>query len=74
VWYYNRLVELVYAHVNTKYGMAVIEGVSGWKKIAPVSADGVTNVLDVLKVSKANGRRVHVYMGTDGQIYSAIML
>ena len=73
MWQNNKLVVYVYAHVNTQYAFAVIEGMSGWKKIAPVSADGVTNVLDILSVAKAGGRRVNVYMGSDDQIYAAYM-
>jgi hypothetical protein len=74
MWYNNRLVIYTYAHVNSKLAQAVIEGVSGWKVIAPTSPDGVTNVLDILKVAQASKRRVNVYIHTDGRIYAAIML
>ncbi|OZH54415.1 hypothetical protein AFK68_11085 [Hydrocoleum sp. CS-953] len=75
MWYNNRLVLFTYAHVNTRYAFAGIEGVSGgWKRIAPTSPDGVTNVLDILKVAQGNKRRVHVYIANDGMIYAAIML
>lgn len=75
MWYNNRLVLYVYAHVNTRVAYAVIEGVGGgWKRIAPVSSDGVTNVLDILKVAKANGRKVKVYIDAANQINSAVML
>lgn len=74
MWYNNRLVRYVYAHVNTKYAMAIISGLSGWKRINPVSADGVTNVLDVLTAAQANGRRVNVYISSDNKIYSAYLL
>ena len=60
--------------MNTTYAYAVIEGFGGWKRIKPVSVDGVTNVLDLLKVAKANGRRVNVYIGSDDQIHAAVML
>jgi M6 family metalloprotease-like protein len=73
-WINNKLVIDTYSHVNTKYALAIIEGLSGWKQIAPVSPDGVSNVLDILKVAQANQRRVHVYIHTDGMIYAAIML
>ena len=73
-WINNKLVIYTYGHVNTTYAFAIIEDLSGWKRIAPVSADGVTNVLDILKVAKANGRRVNVYADADDQISAAIML
>jgi hypothetical protein len=73
-WLYNKLVLYTYGHANTMHALAVIEGANEWKRIAPVSVDGVSNVLDILKVAKANGRRVHVYIGSDGQIYAAVML
>jgi M6 family metalloprotease-like protein len=73
-WIYNKLVVNTYGHVNRMLAYAVIEGMSGWKKITQESSDGVTNVLDILKVARANGRRVHVYLGSDGEIKAAIML
>lgn len=74
MWYNNKSVLYVYAHVNSRNAYAIIEGLSGWKKIAPVSADGVTNVLDILKVAKANERRVNVFIESDDQIYSTYMI
>lgn len=73
MWYHSKLVSAAYAHVNSMYAFAIIEGLSGWKRIAPVSADGVTNVLDVLKVAKANGKRVSVYIDSDDQISATYM-
>lgn len=71
MWHTNKNISYVYAHVNTKYAFAIIEGVTGWKRIAPTSADGVSNVLNVLNVAKANGKAVNVYIGSDDQIQSA---
>lgn len=73
MWHNNKSVKSVYAHVNTKYAFAIIEGLSGWKQIAPNSSDGVTNVLDIIKVAKANDKRVNVYIGSDDKIYAAYM-
>ncbi len=73
-WINNKKVIYTYAHVNTQYAFAIIEGLSGWKQIAPVSPDGVSNVLDILKIAQANGRRVSVYIGSDGKIYAAYLL
>ena len=73
-WINNKHVIDTYGHVNSKVAYAIIEGLSGWKQIAPVSPDGVSNVLDILKVAQANGRKVNVYLGSDGQIYATYML
>ena len=73
-WINNKLVMYTYGHVNTMYAFVRIEGLSGWIRIAPVSADGVYNVLDILKVASANGRRVNVYIDSNKQILSAVML
>ena len=73
-WINNKLVSYAYGHVNTMSAFAIIDGLSGWKRIAPVSTDGVTNVLDLLKVAQANGRRVNVYIDSDDQISAAVML
>ena len=73
MWHNSKLVQYVYAHVNTQYAYAIIEGLSGWKRIDPVSTDGVTNVLDVLTTAKANGIRVNVYLTADEKIQAAYM-
>lgn len=73
MWHTNKSVVSVYAHVNTKVAYAIIDGLSGWKRINPTSADGVTNILDLLNAAKANGKNVNVYVGSDEQITAAYM-
>ncbi len=73
MWHSNKLVQYVYAHVNTQYAYAIIEDLSGWKRIDPVSTDGVTNVLDILSTAKGNGLRVNVYLSSDDKIQAAYM-
>jgi len=73
MWHNNKSVVTVYAHVNAKVAYAIIDGLSGWKRINPASTDGVTNVLDILTAAKANGRTVNVYIGSGDQIYAAYM-
>jgi len=73
-WENNKLVQWVYGHANSQLAYAIIEGVPGWKRIAPTSEDGVANVLEILKLAKANGVRVNVYIGSDSQIHAAVML
>lgn len=57
-----------YAHVNAKTAYAILDGLGGWHLIAPTSSDGVTNVLDILTVAQANGRKVNVYIAPDSTI------
>lgn len=73
MWHNNKSVVYVYAHVNTKYAFAVIESLSGWRRINPTSADGVGNVLDILGTAKANGKKINVYIDSDDQITAAYM-
>ncbi len=68
MWHTNLLVLRTYAHVNAKTAFAILEGMSGWIRIAPTSPDGVSNVLDILAVAHANNRRVNVYIAADGTI------
>ena len=73
MWHNNKSVVSVYAHVSSKVAYAILDGLTGWKRINPTSADGVTNVLDILNTAKANGKNVNVYVGTDDQISAAYM-
>ncbi|MCP5275702.1 MAG: M6 family metalloprotease domain-containing protein [Burkholderiales bacterium] len=72
-WIFNKKVRYTSGHTNTKWAHAIIEDVSGWRQIAANSSDGVTNVLNILDAANANDRRVNVYYGTDGKIYSTYM-
>lgn len=72
-WISNKLVERTYAHTNTKFAYAIIEGLSGWRRIASNSADGVTNVLTILDDARAKEKRVHVYIGSDNLIHAVYM-
>ena len=73
-WINNQKVINTYSHVNTKYAFAILDGLSGWKKIAPTSPDGVSNVLDILAVAQASNRKVNVYIADDSMIHAAYML
>ena len=73
-WINNQKVINTYSRVNTKYAFAILDGLSGWKKIAPTSPDGVSNVLDILAVAQASNRKVNVYIADDSMIHAAYML
>ena len=70
MWHNNKSVIAVYAHTNAQLAYAIIQDLSGWIRIKPTSADGVTNVLDIITSAKVNGKNVHVYV-TGNQIVSA---
>lgn len=73
MWHTNKSVTAVYAHTNTQFGHAIIDGLPGWKRIKPASTDGVTNVLDLLSAAKAEGQMVNVYLDGDDHITAAYM-
>lgn len=69
-WITNKRVLNTYAHTNSKTAFAIIEDVSGWRKIATQSADGVTNILKILNGAKVNDKRVSVYLGSDNHLHA----
>jgi len=70
-WQYNKLVQLCYTSPHTMNAWAYIQG-SGWRKIEPLTPDGVTNVFTLLLEAQASNRHVHIY--ADGSlIYQSYM-
>lgn len=59
-WYYNKTVQMTYAHHTTQWAWAYIDGL-GWRRIKEGSADGVTNLFMACCEAVANGRNVSVY-------------
>jgi hypothetical protein len=41
---------------------------SGWRRVKPISTDGVTNVFVLLALAKANNRQAHVTVDSTNQI------
>ena len=62
MWNNNLTVNRTYTSAHPKNGWAILNGVAGWKKISPISTDGVSNVLSSLNAAKANSRPVDVYI------------
>lgn len=60
VWYNNKKVIQTFASVDSQNAWANIDGI-GWRRIKTGSADGVTNVFNVLCEAAANGRKVNVF-------------
>jgi Zn-dependent metalloprotease len=68
-WYYDKAVLSTFTSPHSMNAWAYIEDL-GWRKIQPLTPDGVTNMFDLLTESQASGRKVHVY--ADGSlIYQA---
>lgn len=62
MWHHNKPVIRTHCKNGSKLAYAIFDGISGWKKIRPTSADGVTNIFMILSVARANGRNVDVYI------------
>lgn len=69
-WYYNKSVLSTFTSPHSMNAWAYIQDVGGWRKIQPLTPDGVTNMFDLLTEAQASNRKVHVY--ADGSlIYQA---
>lgn len=71
MWESNKTVQYLYA-THGGYVWAILDGVSGWKRIRSGSPDGVANVARVLTTAKYHGRKVNVFLD-DNQIERAIL-
>ena len=68
-WQYNKAVLSTYTSPHSMNAWAYIQD-NGWRKVQPLTPDGVTNMFILLTDSKAWNRRVHAYV--DGSlIYQA---
>jgi hypothetical protein len=72
-WVFNKLVRYTSSSANTQWAHAIIEDLGGWKRIAPTSTDGVTNVLTILDAANSKDKPVNVYIGADGMIHGTYM-
>ena len=73
MWHNNKIVRNVYVVHASQATWAIIDGLSGWKRVKPGAADGVTNLTALLCAAKANNRRVNVYI-VGNEIQRAVML
>ena len=64
MWHNNKTVVRTHTKTGTQMVWAIITGVgfSGWLRIKPLSADGVTNIFMILSSALANNRKVDVYI------------
>ncbi|MDH5669781.1 MAG: hypothetical protein OEY86_17415 [Nitrospira sp.] len=72
MWHNNKTVTRTHSKNGSQMAWAIISGISGWKRIKPASADGVTNVFVILSAALANNRKVDVYI-KDGFITQATL-
>ena len=65
MWNTNKDVQHLYATHGAQQSWAIFDGLAGWKRVAPTSPDGVTNVTKLLGTAKTHGRKVHVFIVND---------
>jgi hypothetical protein len=63
MWNNDKVVVRTHCKNPTQQAWAIITGVgSGWLRIKPNAADGVTNIYLILSLALANNRRVDVFV------------
>ncbi|HWJ71775.1 MAG TPA: M4 family metallopeptidase [Kaistia sp.] len=68
-WQYNKSVLSTFTSPHSMNGWAYVQD-NGWRKIQPLTPDGVTKLFALLVDSQAWNRKVHVY-ADESQIYQA---
>jgi len=73
MWYNDKQVTRTHAKNGTQQAWAIVSGVgSGWLRITPNAADGVSNIYMILNAALANNRKVDVYV-TNNEISQATL-
>jgi hypothetical protein len=74
MWHNDKIVVATHAKNGTQMCWALISGVpiTGWIRIKPAAADGVSNVFRILCLAQATGRHVDVYIPS-GEIEQATL-
>lgn len=63
MWHNAKDVVRTHCKSPSQQAWAIVSGVgSGWLRIKPGAADGVTNIYMILSMALANGRKVDVYV------------
>ncbi len=72
MWYTAKNVIATHVKNGPKMAWAIISGMPGWIRVAPSSADGVSNVNMILSAARAHNRLVDVFI-INGQIEQATL-
>jgi hypothetical protein len=74
MWYNDKTVIATHTKNGTQMAWAIVSGVgiTGWIRIKPASADGVSNVFMILCTALANNRKVDVLI-ENGEILQATL-
>lgn len=72
-WVYGKKVSYVSGDDDTMWAHTIIEGFDGWRRIKPTSADGVTNILLILKAAVAYNKQVNVLFEATGEVSGVYM-
>jgi hypothetical protein len=73
MWHNDKQVTRTHAKSGTQQAWAIVSGVgSGWLRIRPNAADGVSNIYMILSAALANSRRVDVFV-TNNEISEATL-
>jgi hypothetical protein len=73
MWQNDKQVIRTHAKNGTQQAWAIVSGVgSGWLRIRPNAADGVSNIYMILSAALANNRKVDVFV-TNNEISEATL-
>jgi hypothetical protein len=64
----NTAINRVYATPHSKNGWAHLAAENAWRKVKPISTDGVTNTVLLLALARANSKNVSVTKDGANQI------
>lgn len=72
-WVFGKKVRYVSGDDSTRWAHTIIDGYDGWRRIKPTSADGVTNILTILKTAVAYNKNVNVLFEENGEVSGVYM-
>ena len=72
-WVFGKKVRYVSGDHNTKWVHTIIDGYDGWRRISPASADGISNMLVILKTAVAYNKSVNILFEATGEVSGVYM-
>lgn len=73
MWHNNKSIIRTHSKNGGQQCWAIVDGISGWKRVKPNTADGVANVFLILSAALANGRKADVFIDGSNQISQATL-